>query len=88
VDVFFLHRNTLHYSVIITQSKRDKKLIARVTNALRFTLLELERERIQARLVPSSQAPSDAGSTGALQATSAAFGVKMTTRAVSELATR
>ena len=51
-DVFFLHRNSINYTVLISQRKRDPKLIARVTKAIRFTLLEQERERQEARLAP------------------------------------
>lgn len=51
-DVFFLHRNSINYTVLIMQRKRDAKLIARVTKALRFTPFEHERERREARLTP------------------------------------
>jgi hypothetical protein len=50
-DVFFLHRNSINYTMLITQRKRDAKLIARATNALRFTLLAPERERREALLL-------------------------------------
>jgi hypothetical protein len=49
-DVFFLHRNHINYTVLISQRKRDPQLIARVTKAIRFTPLEHERERKEARL--------------------------------------
>jgi hypothetical protein len=52
-DIFFLHRNSINYTVLITQPKRDPKLIARVTKALRFTLFRHERERTEARLAPA-----------------------------------
>ena len=43
----------INYTVLIVQRKRDPKLIAQVTKAVRFTLLEHERERKEARLAPS-----------------------------------
>ena len=49
-DLFFLHRNSINYTVLISQRHRDPKLITRVTQGFRFTLLERERERLQARL--------------------------------------
>lgn len=42
------NRNRVHYSALITQLKRDPKLIAKVTRSLRFTPFESERERSQA----------------------------------------
>jgi hypothetical protein len=51
-DVLLLNRNSINYTVLITQRKRDQKLIARVAKNFRFTLLESERERKEARLAP------------------------------------
>jgi len=51
-DVLLLNRNSINYTVLITQRKRDPKLIARVAKDFRFTLLESERERKEARLAP------------------------------------
>ncbi|HEX2874407.1 MAG TPA: hypothetical protein VHP33_24300 [Polyangiaceae bacterium] len=51
-DIFFLYRNRVHYSALITQLKRDPKLIAKVTRSLRFTPFESERERSQASRWP------------------------------------
>lgn len=52
-DALILHRNSINYTVLITQRKRDPKLIARVAKGVRFTLLESERERQEARRGPS-----------------------------------
>ncbi|MES1183858.1 MAG: hypothetical protein ABUL60_08575 [Myxococcales bacterium] len=49
-DFFTLNRNSINYSVLIAQRKRDAKLIARVTKALRFTLFDHERARQEASL--------------------------------------
>ena len=49
-DIFFLHRNGIHYSMLITQREYDPKLIAKATKGLRLTPLPEARERRQARL--------------------------------------
>lgn len=51
-DLFFLHRNSIHYALLISQLKRDPKLIAKVTKSFRFTPFDQERERMQASRWP------------------------------------
>lgn len=51
-DMLFLHRNSIHYSVLITQRRRDPKLVAKAAKSLRFTLFHNERERMQASRWP------------------------------------
>lgn len=51
-DLFFLYRNKVHYSALITQFKRDPKLVTKVTRSVRFTAFESEHERMQASKWP------------------------------------